>query len=155
MGIEIGTHMGVSAGVIARAMASQAKLYCVDPWPRRQYLENPSRLICVRELARNRVVQKIVFVRGFSGDVRAKLPGNADFIFVDGDHSRRGIATDWEIVKEKLIPMGIVCFHDTSLVPSRPERLESVDYFEAVIAADRDFAHVETCETLNVLRRVR
>ncbi len=153
--IEIGTHMGVSAAQIARALSADGILYCVDPWPREGNRENPSFLVCDRELARHGVTDKIRYVRGFSADVGNQLPRDADFMFIDGDHSRQGIATDWEIVQSNLAAGGLACFHDTSRVSSNASfALESVDFFREVIAQDSRFAHVETCETLNVIRRV-
>jgi predicted O-methyltransferase YrrM len=154
--IEIGTHMGVSAVVIARAIQATGTLTCVDPWTTRRGLENPSLLICRRELRRNAVAHKVRFARGVSDRVGHLLPDDADFMFVDGDHSRQGISTDWRIVQTRLVNGGIVCFHDTSAVAGNPQPpLESVGYFRDVILPHPAFEHVETCQTLNVLRRIR
>jgi len=153
--IEIGTHMGVSAVAIATALADDGVLYCVDPWPRKNDRENPSWLVCDRELRRNRIADRIRYVRGLSTEVAGSLPDNADFMFVDGDHSRRGIEADWEIVKDKLAVGGVACFHDTSVAEETTSKLESIDFFREVIANDDAFTHVETRETLNVIRRAR
>jgi len=153
--IEIGTHMGVSAGVIASAIASDGRLYCVDPWIRRRFLENPSWVICNRHLRRLGVLQKIEYVRGFSKDVADMLPDFADFIFVDGDHLWSGLETDWHLVLNRLATNGVVCFHDTSVPVTEPERHpESVDFFHDIILASSSFVHAEECHSMNVLRRV-
>jgi len=152
--IEIGTHMGASAVVIAKALRDDGLLFCVDPWEKRHRLENPSFLICRRELRRNGLEESVRFKRGTSVEVQHLLPVNADFIFVDGDHSREGIATDWRIVQAVLGLGGIACFHDTSVVPGfAGPPLDSVAYFRDVIRKHSSFELIETCETLNVLRR--
>jgi predicted O-methyltransferase YrrM len=153
--VEIGTHMGVSAKIIAENLPEGGILYCVDPWAARPSFENPSFKICARELKRAGLAGKVRFVRGRSESTSTLLPDNADFIFVDGDHSRRGIETDWDIVRRHLVVGGLACFHDTWPRPGESWQLDSVAYFRETIARDSDFAYVERCETLNVLRRVR
>jgi predicted O-methyltransferase YrrM len=153
--VEIGTDMGVSAAVIASSIAADGRLYCVDPWRRGRFKENPSWSICNRELKRRGLLEKVVYVRHPSGDSVQHLPATVDFMFIDGDHSTHGIATDWEIAKEKIGPGGIVCFHDTSVPPDeRHSHLDSVDFFREVISAAPGFVRCETCHTLNVMRRV-
>ena len=154
--VEIGTHMGVSAIEIAKAMEADGILYCVDPWTTRRGLENPSLLICRRELRRSGVAGKVRLIRGFSEKVEHLLPDLADFIFVDGDHSRNGIATDWRIVQARLAVGGKVCFHDTSAVAGASQPLlDSVAYFREMILPHPSFVLIETTETLNVLRRIQ
>ncbi len=152
---EIGTHMGVSAGVIARALDADARLYCIDPWIRRNRMENPSLLICRRELNRLGVSRKIVFLRGYSAAVGAALPDGLDFLFIDGDHSRAGIECDWGLALSKVTIGGIVCLHDTSIPPREPSRrLESVEYFHDTIRNDSRFSWLEECHSMNVLERL-
>jgi predicted O-methyltransferase YrrM len=146
--------MGVSAVVIARSIAPDGLLYCVDPWPRKGNRVNPSWQICDRELRRNHVSQKVRYVRLTSGEARTSTPDAADFIFVDGDHSLKGIATDWTLVQQKIAVGGIACFHDTTSLSGDSEALGSVEYFHDVIRRNASFEHLETCETLNVMRRV-
>jgi predicted O-methyltransferase YrrM len=152
--VEIGTHMGVSAAVIARALAANGRLFCVDPWTRRGTMENPSWRVCRRELARQGVSAKVSILRGFSSDVGPALPGDADFMFIDGDHSWEGIENDWRLVKEKLAIGGIVCLHDTAIPPEEPLREpQSVAYFSEVICHEPGFEWLQKCHSMNVLRR--
>jgi predicted O-methyltransferase YrrM len=152
--VEIGTHMGVSAAVIAGALASDGLLYCVDPWPRRLLLENPSMSICMRELKRKGLRDKVRVVRRRSAEAASELPARADFIFVDGDHSREGLAGDWKLVGEKLAPGGIVCLHDTTVPdPESDLHLGAPEYFRESILTDGRFELLETVYSMNVLRR--
>ena len=151
--IEIGTHMGVTAAAIAESLSADGKLYCVDPWPRGRAGENPSFQICLRELKRRGLADRVQFFRGASAEVAHLLP-RADFMFIDGDHSRKGIALDWNIVRQRLDVGGFACFHDTS-VPSGTAGtvLDSVGYFDDVIRHDGDFEHVDSFDSMNVLCR--
>jgi predicted O-methyltransferase YrrM len=152
--LEIGTYQGVSAARIAKAMSPDGKLWCVDPWPRTAAGENSCMSICMRHLARHALLDRIVFLRGFSGEVRQQIPSDLDFCFVDGDHSWSGIDTDWNIVVEKLAPRGIACLHDVFVPPAMEwRRLDSSRYFQEVIAVNSDFELVDQVCTLAVMRR--
>ena len=85
--LEIGTYMGVSATTIAQSLDPNGKLYCVDPWESRNGKENPSQTICNRELTKNDLLTRIVFLQGFSHEMEKLMPPEFDFIFIDGDHS--------------------------------------------------------------------
>src|SRR4051794_4248360 len=64
--VEIGTYQGVSAVRIAKALAPEGTLFCVDPWPEAPGQPNPCWLICQRHLRRSGVNHRIEIVRGFS-----------------------------------------------------------------------------------------
>lgn len=152
--VEFGTYMGVSASVIARALAADGKLYCVDPWELHHGKENPSLTICRRVLKRSGNFSRIVFLQGYSHEMESRLPADIDFMFVDGDHSYQGLERDWAIVLRKLAPGGIICLHDTSrpAVGDFPNH-ESVKFFQQHIRHHPEFEWLECCRTLNVLRR--
>jgi len=154
LALEIGTYMGVSAAVIAKALKVDGRLFCVDPWEPRHGRENPGLTICRRELTRSGALNRVVFVKAYSGNVTTELPPSFDFIFVDGDHSYEGLQTDWEIVLKRLAPNGVVCLHDTTVPPEEPHRRPAaVTFFNEMIRNHSEFEFVECCYTLNVLRR--
>lgn len=153
--LEIGTHMGVSAGVIAGALAEDGKLVCVDPWESLPGKEHPCFSICRRELGRQGVLAKIEFLKGFSHEVENDMPQQCDFVFVDGDHSYSGLETDWGITLRRLVPGGVVCLHDTTVPPNQPHRNPgSVAYFNEAIKQHSSFEWIDGCHSLNVLRRI-
>lgn len=145
--IEIGTFMGVSAAIIARSLAPDGRVYCVDPYDGGE----PLRGVAMRHLARSGVMDRIIMVRAFSRHALVHLPAKADFIFVDGDHSFEGLRTDWGLVKGRLASGGVACFHDTSMPPE--QYCGAVDYFDRHIRNAAGFELVETCHSLNVMRR--
>lgn len=127
----------------------------MDPWPASNGHEDPCWSICQRHLKRSRVTDRIRIIRGYSHDVAQQMPEGLDFAFIDGDHSRNGIETDWKIVSEKMRPGGIVCLHD-SVVPPREEWrcLDSCEYFEEVIRRDPRFATLELVHSMAVLQKI-
>lgn len=153
--LEIGTMMGVSAAIIAKSLAPDGNLYCIDPWEAPVGRNNPCYLIACRELRRKNVFDKVTFIRGYSGEVEERLPVLFDFILVDGDHSYEGIEIDWALVRRKLRPGGIVCLHDTTIPEEEPWRdFGSNQYFDQIIQHDPMFQWIERCYSLNVLERI-
>lgn len=147
LALEIGTFMGVSAAVIAKCLSKEGRLYCIDPYEGGEAI----RRIAIRHLARARVLDRIVLVRTRSNSAGPELPASFDFAFVDGDHSYEGLREDWMLVKACLAPGGTACFHDTSMLPGVPRG--AADYFAQHIRSDAGFEHLETCYSLNVMRR--
>ncbi len=156
MALEIGTYMGVTAVIIARAISQSGKLYCVDPFLDR-YGKNPGLSMAERGLRRSGVEHKVTFLKGFSTEKRIidRIPNDLDFVLVDGDHSYDGLKNDWEIVRSKLQPGGVVCLHDTIIPVEEPHRyFGSVDYFNEIIRQDKDFEVVERSYSMSILRRL-
>lgn len=148
--VEIGTYMGVTAAEISKALQPGARLYCVDPYFNGQSI----RAIAHRHLAREGALKNIHLVESTLQDAEADLPDQVDFFFVDGDHSRSGLQADWEVVKRLIRPGGVVAFHDCKEVPgSNHISWEAIGYFDEVIAKDTGFIHLESCHSLQVIRR--
>jgi len=150
--VEIGTALGVSALRIARQLDPAGRLCCIDPFEE----NNPVAKICMRELRRSGIMDRVVYIRGFSGQVAQQIPKACDFMFVDGDHSYDGLKTDWQIVLNCLAVGGVVCFHDTTIPREEPHRnFGSVQFFNDVIVCHPDFQQLETCYSLNALKRLK
>jgi predicted O-methyltransferase YrrM len=145
--LEIGTFMGVSAAVIARGLAPGGKLYCVDPYEGGEAI----RRIALRHLSRAGMLDRIELVRARIDAADLQLPASFDFAFVDGDHSYEGLRADWELVRTRLTPGGVACFHDTTLPPEIP--CGAADFFSQCIRDATGFEHLETCHSMNVMRR--
>ena len=154
LALEIGTFMGVSARVISKSLRANGRLYCVDPWQIHHGHENPCWTICKRELKRHGVLSRVVFLQGFSHEMEPAMPNRVDFMFVDGDHSYEGLKRDWQIVKRRLAPNGILCLHDTTVPDAEPYRdFGTCRFFEEVIKPHPEFEWLECCYSMNVLRR--
>jgi predicted O-methyltransferase YrrM len=153
--LEIGTFQGVSARVIAQALDPAGKLYCVDPWDPVGQRENEVFTIAKRHFRRSGLQERFVLLQGTSATMAGRLPESMDFAFIDGDHSYKGLETDWAIVAPRIVAGGVVCLHDTTVPPAEPDRTHgSVRYFEEAIRTDVRFRHVETIHSLNVMQRL-
>jgi len=152
--VEIGTYMGVSATIIANAMANDGMLYCIDPFEAAPGKLNPGFKMAARLFKRNKIMGKIKFLLGYSNDKKIieQIPDQLDFILIDGDHSYKGLENDWQIVKSKVVTGGIICLHDTTIPAKEPYRdFGSVKYFNDIIIHDKDFEVLETAYSMNVI----
>lgn len=77
--------------------------------------------------------QKIVLIKGDShtneirNKVSAVLPDPIDFLFIDGDHSSKGVANDFFDYRTLVAPGGLVAFHD--ILPHPQETTVQVEVF--------------------------
>jgi len=152
--LEIGTYQGVSAVRIARALAPDGILFCVDPWLGKNGRTDPCWQICERNLLRANVRHKVRILRAFTSEIESELPTNLDFSFIDGDHSMKGIETDWRIVSPRMRQQGVICLHDSVTPVAEPWRhLDSVDYYQDVISKDWNFETIQIVHSMAVVRR--
>ncbi|MEP7165502.1 MAG: class I SAM-dependent methyltransferase [Ferruginibacter sp.] len=154
LAVEIGTYMGVSATIIATALASDGMLYCIDPFESIPGKLNPGFKMATRLFRRNNITRKIKFLRGYSNDKKIieQIPDQLDFILIDGDHSYEGLENDWQIVRSKVMIGGIICLHDTTIPAKEPYRdFGSVKYFNEIIMHDKNFELLETAYSMNVI----
>lgn len=84
-------------------------------------LSNPgAKAVCVDMLKNTSapLPPNVIFLERDSHDpetlreVNKLLPTGVDFLFIDGDHSLRGCAMDWNMYAPLVRPGGIVGFHD-------------------------------------------
>jgi predicted O-methyltransferase YrrM len=152
--LEIGSYQGASSAIIAKALAPDGYLICIDPWPDDNAEENSCRLIFERKIRRAGLQDLVRVLRGFSRDVQNELPRDWDFVFIDGDHSWEGIETDWNIVSPRMRRVGIVCLHNTVIPAAESWRdFPSVDYYREVIAKHESFERIEEVYSMTVLKR--
>jgi predicted O-methyltransferase YrrM len=152
--VEIGSSQGVSAAIIARSLSSEGILYCVDPWPAGNGERDPVFNIFRRHIARTETARKIHIIREFSSNALDRLPPQFDFAFIDGDHSWKGIETDWTIVSGRMIEGAFVCLHDTAVPAEEPSRIhDSCRFYDEVIESNSGFELIETVYSMRVLRK--
>lgn len=116
--VEIGVYEGSSAVALCRVMAADAELHLIDPFG-----HHPDALPGgwgATEWATRRVVGRAARRGGprlfwhvaLSADVARGWSEAVDVVFVDGDHSERGCALDWECWHPFVTVGGQVVFHD-------------------------------------------
>ena len=134
-----------------------ARLTCIDPFEEKNGNTNPQYLMAKRLLRRQNDLYKVIFLLGYSTDIKVKsmIPEELDFIYIDGDHSYEVLQNDWQIALEKTQVGSIICLHDTTVPAPEPFRLfGSTNFYNEHIVNDTRFKHLETCYSMNVLKRI-
>lgn len=115
--LEIGSYLGASACCFGAALQETGfgKLICIDTWNNDSMSEGI--FDTWQDFMDNTHAYRkyITALRGFSADIAKELSGklkHVDVLFLDADHSYRGVKEDWEAYKCFLHPGSIVIFHD-------------------------------------------
>ncbi len=126
--VEIGSWKGRSTYCIAKGL-KDGRIYAIDPFDasgeqgsRELYAHEKGNLPLVEQFKRNLqqhgLLDKIVVQQGYSREF-ADVVDEADFIFIDGDHSPEGCDHDFQMFAPKVKKGGLLGFHDYD--PRRPE----------------------------------
>jgi len=112
---EIGVAEGVSAATMREVMSADGTLFLIDPF----HLSRAPALNFTKRVA-HRVVEacrrgKTIWIEKFSIDAARDWNTFIDLLFIDGDHSERGVQKDWDNWNRFVVPGGIVVFHDARL----------------------------------------
>ena len=150
--VEIGVMHGASTALLRSVIAADGTVHGIDPHPRGRLGVSFERLTAKRELSK---VDRgaAVLVRMMSFEAARTWTRPIDFLFIDGDHSWKGIERDWHDWSSKVAPGGLVALHDSRSVPGRPD-LDSVRFTEDVILKDGRYEAIDAVDSLTVLRRV-
>src|SRR5262249_50776464 len=134
------------------AMAADGCLTAVDPFPAGRLGFSAAMRIAHREVAR--VERGEVRWLRLLGAAAASGHEPIDFIFIDGDHSARGLLGHWQAWGPLDLPGGIVGLHDSRSKPLRRiDDAGSVQVTNSIILKDPRFELVDTVDSLTVLRR--
>lgn len=154
--VEIGVFEGFNTVLLANAISLQGNLYGIDPFFKGKLGICYYEIIAKTEIKKAGLESKVKLISLLSKDAVFEVPGQVDFIFIDGDHSYSAMKQDWKDWSKKLKPNGIIALHDTS-VPSHDSRVASLGsykYFNEVIIHDKSFKIEDTVDSLNILRKV-
>jgi len=115
--VEIGVAEGGSAAELREAMSPSGTLWLIDPF----HLSRMPVINATKRVAR-RVVGKcrngsVIWIEKFSFDAVIGWQNKIDFLFLDGDHSEKGVQRDWDDWHPFVIPGGIIAFHDAAVFP--------------------------------------
>jgi predicted O-methyltransferase YrrM len=154
---EVGVFHGVTTCVIRKAMADDATLFAVDPYPRGRLGVSFHQRIAHREV--NRLPHgQVVWLRmtgaAAARHVADRQLGPIDFVFLDGDHSYEATLADWQGWRTLMAPGGAILLHDScSSATRRLDDAGSARVTQEVIRRDPLFEVVEVVDTLTVVRR--
>lgn len=155
--VEIGVFEGFNTALLAKNMAPSGIIFGIDPFFRGRMGVSWQKLIATTYLKRQGVFGKTKIIQKFSHEALTHIHIMPDFIFIDGDHSWKGIQSDWTIFSEVLKTDGIIALHDTSVPLHEPWKasMDSVRFFREVILKDNRFEVIETVDSLNILKKCR
>lgn len=113
--VEIGSYLGSSSCFIAEGIQQSGKkshLFCIDTW-QNDAMSEGNRDTYKQFLSNTKEYKNIISpLRGWSYDVAKSFDKKIDFIFIDGDHSYKGVKKDVDLWIPKLNPGAIVVMHD-------------------------------------------
>ena len=112
-GVEIGVAEGTHAKCMLFHLRNLKRLYLIDP-----YVDYPgsnfsgdSSLVVVKKVMKP-FGERAVFIREFSNKAVDKVPGDLDFIYIDGNHRYKYITEDIAMYYPKVKPGGVFGGHD-------------------------------------------
>lgn len=128
--VEIGCAWGGSTVLFLLNMPERAQLYSVDPFIADSYGGwAASRFECADAVNRalntfhqsNRIFHWSIYelYSEQAAGVWASTP--IDLLFIDGDHTEKGVRVDWELWTPAIRSGGIVMLHDSRRIPGAPD----------------------------------
>jgi len=154
--VEIGVFEGFTSHLLAAASDTDATVYGVDPFFCGRIGISWGRKITEaynREHLKN---GKLRLISRLSTEVGGRVPATIDYVFIDGDHSLKGIAEDWAFWSKRLEVGGIIALHDTAGGSGLHAReFGSHIYFREHIQFDDHFKVMAQQDTLTVLQKVQ
>jgi radical SAM superfamily enzyme YgiQ (UPF0313 family) len=111
--LEVGSYLGASACFLALGCQKKCgKVFCVDTWQNEAMSEGERDTY--EEFMENIKPYKDIItpLRGKSAEVAKKFDKKINLIFIDGDHSYKGVKADVDGWFPKLDKNAIVIFHD-------------------------------------------
>jgi len=117
--VEVGVYEASSAVVLCGVLDAGAELHLIDPFGHHPdalpagwgATERASRRVVARA-SRGADAPQVVWHVERSEDTARGWTLPVDLVFVDGDHSEAGCATDWDVWHRHVAPGGHVLFHD-------------------------------------------
>ena len=155
--VEIGVWHGVTTCRLRSVMNHEGVLFGVDPYPVGRLGFSAQWRIArseVEKISNGSVTWLRLTGVEAAQDYLLKYHDPVDFIFIDGDHTYDGLRNDWQAWSELVAPGGIAALHDSCSSATRQiDDAGSAIYTREVIMQDERFEHLETVDTLTVIRR--
>jgi predicted O-methyltransferase YrrM len=152
---EIGVWQGAVTCRMRAAMASNAVLFAIDPYPAGRLGLNYQRLIArgeVSKIANGRVEWLRETGMDAAGNPRVLAAAPFDFVFIDADHSFERLRENWEGWAPLIAPGGVIAVHEGG-VPGGPSDHGGDRFCDRVARHDARFEVLETVDCLLILRR--
>jgi predicted O-methyltransferase YrrM len=151
--LEIGTHRGKSTILMATALRDCGRagpLVSLD-------VDAAGLRDAATEAAARGLTDRLALVRGTAETLFRAHPGfSPSLVFLDGDHSRRGVARDLRALRERVPAGALILFHDyhdaRNADPAEPDYGITEAVESSWVARDCEFGGVFGCCGLFVRR---
>lgn len=116
--VEIGSARGKSTCYIGMALKENCsgRLFAIDPHSETDW-NDPDSVDSFDELQKNVValglLEQVTVIRTTSEEAAQGWDRSIDLLFIDGDHTYKGVKRDWELFMPFVKRFGMVVFHDT------------------------------------------
>lgn len=151
--VEIGCFEGATANALGRATSGE--VYTIDTFPRGRSGVAVSQWIAHLGSLRGRLRggAPVTIIRGRSEDVARRFERPIDLLFIDADHSYKGVRRDWETWAPKVRPGGVIALHDCRQTPSHPHDHGSGTFYRQDLKTMSGFEEIEGVESVAVFRK--
>ena len=154
--VEIGVAQGVTSKRLRACLAPDGELWAVNPYPANRLGLRFSEMIAHGEVASIENA-RVRWVRKASTEAAALWQQERrpppDFVFIDADHSWKGISEDWDAWAGLVGPRAIIALHDSRSTEEHPMDADSVRFTQSVVLHDSRFRLVEEVDSLTVVER--
>lgn len=136
--IEIGSHLGLSTRHIARLLPEHGKLYAIDIWT----MYGPFYEPFLSNIVHCGLENKVVPIQAYSTQaiyLIRLLNMKFDLIYVDGDHTKKGVLNDLELYYPMLSSTGVMAGDDWLVVEVRQAVIEFAQKYNLSVYADCNF----------------
>ncbi len=160
--VEIGTWKGKSTFVLAKGLGSKGEIICIDPFDatapfdkasEKTYKSKTSKtslfLQFKRKMVKLKVWNKITPFKGYSSEYNSKRA--IDFLFIDGDHSKKGCMFDFAKFSPLIKKGGFIGFHDYNENRKKFGVTQTVDL---CVADNNEYKYVGLYDSLWVAQKV-
>ncbi|WP_231506451.1 class I SAM-dependent methyltransferase [Paenibacillus sp. UNC451MF] len=142
--VEIGSYKGKSAACLAVGSQlltlSKKQIYAIDPLVASCYDDFHRN---VRTLG---LQDEITSIRKWSTEAYEDCPSDIAALFIDGDHSYMGVKHDIDRYALRLMPGGVVAFHDYTHSPEVRRAVDELCQLD-------DFEYIADYDSLRMVRR--
>ncbi|WP_439634186.1 class I SAM-dependent methyltransferase [Glycocaulis sp.] len=111
--VEIGAYHGKSTNFLAEGTEGvDASIVSVDTFENHAMTEGLQPTFEAYSANVQRFGDRVRPVKGFSHEVVDQTPDSINYLFIDGDHSLKGCATDLKYYYHRVVPAGVISFDD-------------------------------------------
>lgn len=171
--VEIGSFKGKSSVAMGYAcVGTNKKIYCIDPWISEEYFKGTKHenediwSAWSKSRKDNNLEDYLIPLKGYSTDILPKwktiCSKPIDMVFIDGDHSFKGVTDDFFVAIPQIKEKGLMIFQDVASYFEGCEefwykigtqKLENHFYFKSLACGTK--AELKNTKQYNLITKLR